>query len=216
MKLYSETLSPFAARIRISIKAKRLPIEIIADGGFDMRSEAFAQLNPMRKVPTLLLDDGTAIPESEVIVEYLEDAFPDISLRPNSDIARAQVRLLARVTEIYVYNVAMPLFTQLDPAHRDHKIVATALTEIERGLGYVEHFLGGGAYAFGDTLTTADGCLAPFLFYIDFLSGCFNCPALLANHAKISRYWRSINDEPIVGLIIAEMKTSMAAALSSR
>jgi len=56
MELYSREISPFAARVRASILAKELPVHIIDNP--DVASDAFGKLNPMRRVPVLVLDDG--------------------------------------------------------------------------------------------------------------------------------------------------------------
>src|SRR5262245_66030756 len=97
MELHSREISPFAARVRVSILAKELPVLIVDNP--DVASDAFGKLNPLRRVPVLVLDDGKAIPESETIVEYLEDAYPGRPLRPTDSGDRARVRLIARVAE---------------------------------------------------------------------------------------------------------------------
>ena len=81
MKLYNVPLSPFAARCRIQIYAKKLPIELVDPPG-GLGSESYRRLNPTGKVPALQLDDGFVLPESAVIGEYLEDRFPEPALRP--------------------------------------------------------------------------------------------------------------------------------------
>jgi glutathione S-transferase len=50
--------------------------------GPDVGSPDFARRNPLQRVPVLVLDDGTALAESDTIVEYLEDAHPERPLRP--------------------------------------------------------------------------------------------------------------------------------------
>jgi glutathione S-transferase len=64
----------------------------------------------MRRVPVLVLDDGRVLPESDAIVEYLEDAYPQVPLRPEDAVDRARVRLIARVAELYVFPATVPIF----------------------------------------------------------------------------------------------------------
>ena len=111
MKLYSLPLSPYAARVRGAIHAKRLNVEIVAPPDDWRTSPAYRALNPIGRVPVLVLDDGTSLPESCVIVEYLEDAHPEPTLRPRSAAGLAHVRLITQVADLYVMQAAMPLFS---------------------------------------------------------------------------------------------------------
>lgn len=102
MKLYSLPLSPFASRVRLALYRKGLhEVEIVAppDGG--TKGDAFLAINPMGQVPTLEFDDGFALPESATILEYLEDAFPEPSLRPADKRDLARARLFLRLPDLY-------------------------------------------------------------------------------------------------------------------
>ena len=124
MKLYSLPLSPYSARVRGALYAKQLDIEINAPPEGWRQSEEFRQINPARRVPVLILDDGTALPESGVIVEYLEDAFPATPLRPKDAKDLAQVRLITNIADLYVMQAAMPIFFLLDVERIDEPAVA--------------------------------------------------------------------------------------------
>jgi glutathione S-transferase len=75
MRLYDLDQSPFAARVRMALYAKGLTASLTPPPG-GARSAAYRAINPLALVPALVLDDGTVIPESEIIIEYLEDRFP--------------------------------------------------------------------------------------------------------------------------------------------
>ena len=68
MKLVVATPSPFARKARIALLEKQLPHEILVQNPWQTRIE----VNPLGKVPALLLDDGRVVHDSSVIVEYLE------------------------------------------------------------------------------------------------------------------------------------------------
>ena len=89
MKLYDVTLSPFAARCRVQIYAKGLDIARVDPPG-GLGSDAYKRINPTGKVPALELEDGSVLPESSVIAEYLEDRVPEPSLRPADPAARGK------------------------------------------------------------------------------------------------------------------------------
>ena len=156
MKLYSSDLSPFAARARVAIYGKNLPVEIVLPPEAGTKSAEYLAINPMGKLPALVLDDGTVIPESDTIVEYLADAFPGAGLRPMKadDIARG--RLIARVCELYVMSNGDVLFGQIAPANRDEAVLDAGLAKLEGGLQHLNLFMTEDEYAVGSSLTTAD------------------------------------------------------------
>ena len=95
LKLYHNDMSSCAQKVRITLAEKGLPWE-----GFHLslrkgeaRTEEYKKLNPNGVVPTLITENGTVIIESTVILEYLDDAYPDIPLKPDDPIARAGMRL---------------------------------------------------------------------------------------------------------------------------
>ena len=87
MQLYSVNLSPYASRARLAIYAKGLPVEISFPPG-GMKSTEYLGINPIGKAPCLHLDDGTTVPESSTIIEYLKDALPETPLRPKAAVAK--------------------------------------------------------------------------------------------------------------------------------
>ncbi len=211
MKLYSLGLSPFAARVRISIYAKGLDVEIVPPPEGGMKSPEYLGLNPMGRVPVLITDEGHPIPESETIVEYLEDRFPSPSLRPASPEDKARARLIARVDEIYVGQPMITLFGQFDPAKRDAAVVDQALLKLDEGLSYVERFMGPGPYALGDKLTTADCQLTPNLFFVGVLGQTFGRGDLLEPHDRLAAYGRMMREEPVLGRVLGEMAEGLKA-----
>lgn len=71
MKLFIATPSPFARKARVTLLEKQIPHEVIIDNPWQPESR-IKDLNPLAKIPTLLLDDGRVIHDSKVIFEYLE------------------------------------------------------------------------------------------------------------------------------------------------
>jgi glutathione S-transferase len=172
MKLYSMNLSPFAARARLAVYVKGLDIQI-GPPDEQVRSAEYASANPIGKLPALVLDDGAVIPESDTIIEYLEDAFPKPALLPAGAEDRAKARLIARAAELYVQGPIAKLYAQMDPATRDQAVVDAVLDEIRKGLEYVNVFLGGGKFAVGDAFSKADCVLAPTLMGVQTWLGIF-------------------------------------------
>ena len=93
MILYSEPTSPYSAVVRVAVYAKQLAIEIVAPPG-GLKSDEYRALSGTGTVPCLKLDDGSALPESTVILAYLDDKFPERPLLP----AGAEARAIGTVT----------------------------------------------------------------------------------------------------------------------
>jgi glutathione S-transferase len=204
MKLYSANLSPFAGRARMSVYAKGLPVEI-GMPTTSLKSPEYLSLNPMGKLPCLACADGLTLPESEVILEYLEDAYPEPSLRPATPEGKARVRLLSRITELYVAAPAGPLFGQMDPSKRDPAVVDTQMAKLHEGLTWLDQHLGEGDFAFGDGLTTADCTLVPTLFWLKVFVQAFGRPDLLDDHPKVKRYAEVILKHPAAAKVTEEL-----------
>jgi glutathione S-transferase len=91
--LYHLPLSPYSRKVRMVLAEKRLPFELRVEKVWQRRPE-YLQLNPAATVPTLVEDNGLVVPDSTVICEYLEDAYPDASLLGRSIGERVEVRRL--------------------------------------------------------------------------------------------------------------------------
>ena len=90
MRLVDAARCPFCARVRLALGEKGVEYEQVA---IDLanRPAWLVDMNPAGKVP--VLDDGFPLPESAVIMEYLEERFPEPALLPAVTAARARARL---------------------------------------------------------------------------------------------------------------------------
>ena len=210
MKLYSVDLSPFAARVRASIYVKGLDIEIVAPPEAGTKSPEYLALNPLGKVPVLVLDDGTAIPESETIVEYLEDVFPQHSLRPGTPEGVAKVRLMARIAELYIWPNISALFPHLSPKHRDQAFVDATVAKIREGLAHLDAFVAEGPFADGKAFTTADCWLIPILFFLGMIGGGLGVADLIPPGSKLAGYAKTMAANPVAQKLTAEMQRGLA------
>ncbi|MFI4974228.1 MAG: glutathione S-transferase family protein [Caulobacterales bacterium] len=215
MKLYSANLSPFATRVRLAIYAKGLDIDIVPPAGGGLKSQEYLAINPLGRIPTLVTDDGTVIPESDTILEYLEDAFPQKPLRPASAEDRARARLVSRVAELYVMANGQALFQQMNPATRDAAAVDAAFAKLDEGLTSLNVFLGDGPYAVGKTLTTADCSIAPLMFFLGVFAQAFGRPDVISKHAKVAAYAAHLQTDPIIKRGMGEMQAALAERMAA-
>lgn len=91
--LYHLPLSPFSRKVRLVLSEKRLPFELRIEKVWQRRQE-YLELNAAGTVPTLVEDGGLVVPDSAVICEYLEEAYPNIPLLGRTLAERVEVRRL--------------------------------------------------------------------------------------------------------------------------
>jgi len=212
-------LSPFPTRVRLCLYAKGIAFETIEPSGFhgDTRDKGvYLDVNPIGRVPALELDDGRILPESEVICEYLEDAYPNPRLMPADPWGRAQVRMISRISDIYIVMAMLPLFNmvELPPNQWNQAAIKRHLNEIDGALGHLDEFIGTDSFAYGNSLTHADGTLVPILLLADEWLPIFRGEPLLPKHPKVDAYWKAIQSEPICARLIDETRTALNAAMN--
>ena len=91
--LYHLPLSAFSRKVRLVLSERRLPFELKLEKPWERRPE-YLEMNPAGTVPTLVEENGLAIPDSNVICEYLEEAYPDGALMGRTLAERVEVRRL--------------------------------------------------------------------------------------------------------------------------
>jgi RNA polymerase-associated protein len=91
VKLIDAPRCPYCARVRIALAEKGLDYDAVEIDLSDRPAWVY-ELNVTGRVP--ILDDGFVLPESEVIMAYLEERFPEPALLPPDPAARARARLL--------------------------------------------------------------------------------------------------------------------------
>ncbi|MCX7373586.1 MAG: glutathione S-transferase family protein [Alphaproteobacteria bacterium] len=91
--LYHLPLSPYSRKVRLALAEKRIPFELRLEKVWDRREE-FVELNPACTVPVFEDENGLTIVDSAAICEYLDEAYPDVSLYGRTLAERAEVRRL--------------------------------------------------------------------------------------------------------------------------
>ncbi|MDW9583237.1 hypothetical protein GOB17_26960 [Sinorhizobium meliloti] len=210
MKLYTKDMSPFSSRVRICVYAKGLDVELDSDlPGGSMHSMEFARINPMEKIPVLAIDDWHYLPESQVIVEYLEDVHPEPSLLPPSAEDRARARLIARLVDLYLYPPVPQIFGAMHSEGQEERI-KTLAADVSKGLDLLEHYLGGGEYCVGDQLSIADAALAPPLLFISGPIGNMLNGDPFQGRPKLQAVWKALQEDAHIARVLGEMKMAMA------
>jgi len=140
---------------------KYIPIHLRKD---EQKSPDFSEKSPNQTVPVLSVN-GVNLTQSLAIVEYLEEAHPEVPLLPKDPIARAQVRSLAQMVACDIQplqNLRVLSKVSNEQSQRNEY----AKTVNVEGLARVEKALlkTSGKYSYGDNVTLADLCLVPQVY----------------------------------------------------
>lgn len=203
MELISLPASPFAARVRIAVYAKGLPVDIVPPPADWRESRAFRDFSPAGRVP-VLLDEGGALWESAVLVEYLEERFPDPPLTPVGVLDRATARLLVQCVDLYL---TPPLAALADP-RTDGAGARRAVEDALNSVMMIDRLLTGPRYALCDELSIADCALAPALFAVGMTGERIGLD-LLEPGSTLHAYARMSRQDPHIGRVIDEMEEGM-------
>lgn len=114
-------------------------------------------VSPAGKVPALTTADGVNLSESSVMLDYLEDAYPEKPLYPADPGQRARVRQLMKVTELYLELPARRMIGSVfSRAPAPDELKAEVRATLERGVGAINALATFSPYALGAELTAAD------------------------------------------------------------
>jgi glutathione S-transferase len=156
LKLCGFHISNYHNKVRIALLEKGVPFEEDTSCTPSQKEE-FLVRSPIGKVPFLELGDGRRLSESEVIAEYLEEAYPHKPLLPKDPFERAKVRELITFMELHVELVARRLYGQVFWKRPVSDEVKTATEkDLAKGIRALKTLVRFDPYIAGKDLTLAD------------------------------------------------------------
>jgi glutathione S-transferase len=164
MKLYDGGRAPNPRRVRVFLAEKgiTIPAEQVDLGHLQQRSDAFTAINPMQRVPALVLDDGTVIAESIAICRYFEALHPEPALFGRGALKSALVEMWNRRAELHLLFPVAMVFQHLHPAMKvmvDPQVAdwgEANKPRITQFLQFLDGELKGRPYVAGESYTVAD------------------------------------------------------------
>jgi glutathione S-transferase len=166
MKLLSAPASPYSRKVRIVLAEKRIDCDL-ERVDVQPQDNPVNSHNPLGKIPTLLLDDGTAIYDSRVIVEFLDNMTANSRLIPQDNRERIAVRRWEALADGVLDAGLLVRYESLRPAAEQSAAwVAKQAARIRRGLAQMESELGARAWCQSERYTLADialGCSVGWL-----------------------------------------------------
>jgi glutathione S-transferase len=178
MKLIATPASPFSRKVRIVLAEKRIEYELQVDSPSNPATRV-GDYNPLGKIPVLILDDGTALFDSRVIVEYLDGLNPVSRMIPEPPRERVAVRRWEALADGCT-EAATGIVTEKrrPPGLQSTEFLERQRMKIERALAAMSAGLGTRTWCSGEHYNLSDVAAGCALGVLD-----FRMPELIA--------WRS-------------------------
>jgi glutathione S-transferase/RNA polymerase-associated protein len=167
--LYEHPLSPYAQKCKIALREKGIPFEArlpVGIGSGSVPEEEFRQASPRGEVPALV-DGGVRIFDSTIILEYIEDRWPEPPMRPERPEERARVRMLEDVMDTQYEPINWGLgevsFFGRAKGERAREITRRAGDQVAVWHRYLERQLGSRTWFNGERFGWGDLSVVPYL-----------------------------------------------------
>jgi glutathione S-transferase len=168
MKLLGTDTSPYVRKVRLVLLEKNIAHEYLVDAPRDPGSMV-ARVNPLGRIPALILDDDTCVYDSPVIAEYLDTLNDSPALIPRGDaLARMRVKRWEALADGVMDSAVAVRNERIRPEEKQEpNNIILHNNAVTRALAHASELLGESVWCEGDTITLADLALASTLVYLD-------------------------------------------------
>ena len=168
MKLIGALASPYVRKTRIVLAEKKIDYEFILDNPWDASTKV-SEFNPLGKIPALVMEDGGAVFDSRVIVEYLDTVNPVNKLIPASGRARVEVRCWEALADgICDAAIAARLEGNRPKNLQSADWIKRHMAKVDQALAAASRGLGDKPWCSANTFSLADIATGVALGYLDF------------------------------------------------
>lgn len=194
MKLIGSLASPYVRKVRIVMAEKKLDYALILENVW-ANDTTIQQSNPLGKVPCLLMEDGGAMFDSRVIVEYLDTLTPVGKLIPAHGRERAEVKNWEALADGILDAAVLVRVerTMRAPEIQSEAWVNRQMDKVNAGLKSMSLGLGESAFCVGNHLTLADISVACCLGWLSFR---FPAIAWRDEYPNLARLFDKLSERP--------------------
>ena len=168
MKLLGTNTSPYVRKARLVLLEKNIPHDYLIDPPREPGSSV-ARVNPLGRIPALVLDDETCVFDSSVITEYVDTLNDSPILIPRHDaMARMRIRRWEALAD-GIADSAVVVRNEVirSPEKQDVESINRHNNAITRALDYAAELLGANEWCEGTSISLADLALASAVIYLD-------------------------------------------------
>lgn len=185
MKLIGSNSSPYVRKVRVVLAEKKIEYRYELEDVWSPDSQ-LQSINPLGKVPTLIMDDGAALFDSRVIAEYLDNLTPVHKLVPPNGRARVEVKIWEVLADGLLDAAVLVRLEQLrTDSQRSPSWIARQMSKVEASLQAMSNAIADKPWCVDGRYSLADISLGCALGYLD-----FRFPALgwRAQFSNLSRH----------------------------
>jgi glutathione S-transferase len=186
MKLIASYTSPYARKVRIALAEKKFEYDFVEESPWAEQTTV-PTYNPLGKVPVLVLDDGTTLFDSRVIVEYLDTVSPVSRLIPEPNRQRIVVKRWEALADGICDAAVAVVLESKRPARQQNKDwLDRQLRKIDLGLKEFGNELGEKVWCNGEAYSLADIATGCALAYLDLRHAAIDWRAAYPNLVKLA------------------------------
>lgn len=208
MKLHGGPLSNYYNMAKHAVLAKGIACEFVSTR--PSQEADFLGKSPMGKVPLLETEQG-CLTETDAILDYLDEAFPVPRLFPQEVFARAKVRQLMKVQELYVETPAHNLVGVIFKREVPQQVKDASLPEARKGLAALARLTQFKPWIAGGELTAAD----IFVFYSFVLSNRLTQQVynwdMLADVPGLAEWYKRFGELEVTQRVMADNRSAIEA-----
>jgi glutathione S-transferase len=211
IKLCGFRISNYHNKVRIALLEKGVPFEE-DENAKPSQEEAYLAKSPMGKVPYLEVD-GTRIRESGVILEYLEEAYPQKPLLPRDPLERARVRELVTFIELHMELVVRPMYGSLGggkPVSDERR--QRVEKDIAKGVRALKSIVKFEPFIAGKELTIADCAAFVHLPLVTLVTKSAFGRDFLEDIPQVKPYLKMLGERPAFARVNEDRRAATAAA----
>jgi len=211
--LFDVPVSNNGARVRLVIYAKALEGEFEVksplEGGFGgetmpevIKGAGYRSLHPQGTMPLMRLADGSGIPESEVINEYLVEKYADVGpsfLHDAAPEVKARARAVSRFHDMYMTTIQGCMYKKMEAGRR-----AELIAQLDQQLNILESMCEG-PYFTGAEIGLGDAALFPTMIFCVFsLEGKFGWSSVFQGRPKLQSWYEMMKGSEGAGTRVYE------------
>ncbi len=201
IRLIGSVSSPYVRKVRIVMAEKRLEYQLELEDVWSSDTR-IQDANPLGKVPCLIMEDGGALFDSRVIVEYLDTLTPVSKLIPANGRERAEVRTWEALADGVMDAAILVRLeqTQRPAQEQSQKWIDRQMNKVHAAVASMSHGLAEKSWCNGNAYSLADIAVGCALGYLDFrfkhVNWRYEHPNLERHYEKLAARQSFVDTQP--------------------